>query len=374
MKIISAAITIIIILLNSNLYAQVSFYLSTDQEYNDNPFRSTEPTKSLISSLDGGIEYDFTDFAMGYYGSFINFDAARDRNFYWHQFAVWKNFESSSLAVYAEQRLNRSDYTYFDYTSFNAYYQLRFNIEDFYFGLSPNFSLTRYDNISILDNYKISLGYYINRGFETGTTLILGGGFNYKKYLDPTQSGTYFYFDETNNLIEEAYTDQNINSLTQIVTYGRIAQSITPTTGAAFQFTNRSIINGIANQIKDLNMVYGDESEIFDDPVNHEGNGFAFELTQILFNDITIKAGYYLNNKYYPSQGIYGIDYYDTGIMRADKQQILNLSIKKTVSPALFDTMNLQLGLDFQLIDNKSNSYWFNYEGKSINLSLGFQF
>ena len=236
-------------------------------------------------------------------------------------------------------------------------------------------SLTQYENISILDNFKTSFGYYINRGFESGTTLILGGGFNFKKYLNPTQTGTYFYLDETNTLVEESFTDQNINSLTQVVTYGRIAQSITPTTGIAIQLTSRSIINGIANEVKDLNMVYGDESEMFDDPVNYEGNGIAIELTQLLWEDMVIKAGYYLNNKHYPSQGIYGETYYyDTGIMRSDKQHIFNLSVNKTISSALFEGFDLKLGFNFQSIKNGSNSYWFNYNGNSFNLSLGFQF
>ena len=125
---IKSLLMILVVLLTTSNYAQLSFYLSSDQEYNDNPFQSTVPTKSLISSLDGGAEYDFTDFAIGYYSSYINFDAVPERNFYWQQFAAWKNFENSSLAIYAEQRLNRPDYTYFNYKSFNAYYMLRSNI------------------------------------------------------------------------------------------------------------------------------------------------------------------------------------------------------------------------------------------------------
>lgn len=354
--------------------AQVSFYLSTEQEYNDNPFRSSLPTKSFISSFEGGLEFDLGGIELGYYGNYINFDVIPERNYYWHQAAIWKNFENSTIGFFAEQRINKTDYNYFDYTNITGYYQTQFETDGFYFSLTPNLSLTKYNNISILDNFKASLNYSINHGFETGTTLIFGGGLNFKKYLDPVQTGTFSYYDENNLLIQGSYTDKNVSSLTQILTYGRIAQSLTPTTGLAAQFTNRSIVNGFANQIKDLNMVYGDESEIFDDPVNYEGNGLAFELTQVLGESAAVKAGYYLNKKSYPSQGTYdALGYYDTGIMRTDTQNLFNLSIKKNFALGESEESTISVGLNYQYINNKSNSYWFNYTGNSVNLSFGFQ-
>jgi hypothetical protein len=356
-------------------YGQISFSISTEQEFNDNPFKSVLPEKTIISSFDGGLEIDLDAVSFGYYGSYINFDIVPERNFYWHQASAWKSFDNSTLGFYAEQRINKEEYNYFNYTNLNAFYQQKFSIGEFHFSVSPNISLIKYDNISILDNYKLSMGYFVNRGFESGTTLILGGAFNYKKYLDPVQSGVFEYFDSTNTLIKETFTDKNINSLSQLITYGRIAQSITPTTGAAMQFTNRSIINGIGNQYKELNMVYGDESEIFDDPVNNEGNGFLLEITQLIGEDMSLKAGYYFNKKFYPSQGIYDeAGNYSTGIMRADSQSFVNILFKKTFSLNDSSSSVLSLGLNFQYINNKSNSYWFNYNGNMLNISLGVQF
>lgn len=366
---------IILFSISSLSSAQWSFKLSTDQEYNDNPFRTQLSTKTFLSSIDFGLQNNLESLSIGYYGSYLNFDVAPERNFYWHQFAMWKSFENSALGIYAEQRLNKDVYTYYDYTNITAYYNQQFNLENFFFTLSPNLSLTKYKNISIMDNFKGSLGLNLNRGFESGTTFILGGALNYKKYLNPTQSGIYTYIDENNLLVTESYIDNNVSSITQLVSFGRIAQSITATTGLAVQFTNRSIFNGFGAFVKDLNMIYGDESEMFDDPVNYEGNNLSFELTQIFFEDVELKAGFYLNRKFYPSQGVYNALYnYDTGVMRSDTQNVFNLSIKKSISLEFLSGIDLSVGLNYQLINNKSNSYLFNYKSNSINLNLGFEF
>lgn len=365
----------IFIISNSVLYAQWSFGFSTDQEYNTNPFRSPFATKSLVSSYDIAAENALETFSLGYYGSYININSEPERNFYWHQFALWKENENSTLGIYGEQRINKELYSYFDYNNITAYYQLKFQLDDFYFSIAPNVSYTKYNNISILDNLKGSFGFSINHGFNTNTTLILGNVINYKKYLTPTQSGSYSYLDASNNLITENYSDENVSSITQVIPYIRVAQSITETTGLAAQFTYRSILNGFANEVRELNMVYGDESEIFDDPVNNEGNSLAFEATQILFEDLTIKTGYYINKKSYPSQGIYNVNSeYDINILRSDTQNIFNLSINKRFTLGSNDNLGLSLSFNLQSIKNRSNSYWFNYNSTSYNLSIGLEF
>lgn len=372
---IKVLVLIGLFLFTGRAFAQLSYSFSTEQEYNDNPFRSQLAIKTLISSLDYSLEHNSDLIAVGYSGSYYNFEAVPERNFYWHQLSAWKSFENSTAGIFAEQRLGKDIYTYFNYTNVTGYYTHRFNMDDFHIMLSPNVSLSKYPSISILDNLKISLNSTVNYGFETGTTFILGGAFTYKKYLDPTQNGTYSYINESNQLITEAYTDRNVSSVTQMLSFLRIAQSITPTTGIASQFTNRSILNGFGSFVKDLNMIYGDESEIFDDPVNYEGNNLSIELTQILFDDLTVKGGYFLNNKFYPSQGIYDEAYnYNTGIMRSDVQQIFVFTMLKNFSLDDSGDISLSAGLKYQYINNQSNSVLFNTKANSISVNIGLNF
>jgi hypothetical protein len=376
MKIVNKIFIVILFstLVSSTILGQWSFGLSTEQEYNDNPFRSKLSEKAFVSSFSGTVQYDFSFLKAGYSGNLISFDILPERNFYLHQAALWKEFESSTFGFSFEQRINKDIYTYFDYSNFTFYYNHQFEIEHFYITVASFTSLTQYNNIPIMDNLQTSLSATINRGFESGTTVILGGAVNFKKYLSPTQSGTYSYLDENNTLITDTYRDKNISSLTQVLGYARVAQSITETTGLAAQFTNRSILSGFGMFVKDLNVIYGDESEMFDDPVNYEGNNLSVELTQILFEDFQIKAGYYLNKKNYPSQGIYDeLLAYNTGLMRSDNQNIFSLSVKKNISLDSTNGLNLSVGLNYQMINNKSNSYLFDYKSNSINLNLGFE-
>lgn len=366
----------LILFLSINEYAQLSSSIATEYEYNDNPFRTKYALKTSIYSLNYELGYNFDLVAVNYSGSFISFSSDAARNFYVHQFSAVKSFDNSFLGAYVEQRFGKEIYNYFDYTNALMFYNFNTNFKNLFIRLSSNLSITNYPNITILNNLKYSASIFLNHGFESGTTLIYGSSFNYKKYLSPSQSGTYSYFNENNQLVTESYLDKNISYVVQSLNYVRVAQSITPTTGIAFQFTNRSILNsGFNSYVKDVSMIYGDESEIFDDPVNYEGNSILAELTKIILNDFTIKLGFYFNKKFYPSQGIYDENLnYINDYMRNDKQKIFNVMLKKDFVFGKEEEMNLYLLINYQYIKNQSNSDLFNYNNNSLNIGIGLSF
>ncbi|MCX7876845.1 MAG: hypothetical protein N2321_11870 [Melioribacteraceae bacterium] len=364
---------ILLIISFSNINAQWSFGIITEQQYNNNPFQSPLPTETLISSYDFNISNTINDFEFSYYGSYLIFNKIPERNFYWHQVALQKSDSNYSYGILAEQRIGKDIYTYFDFKNLSFFYSNNFQIENNNINISPVFSYNSYDEIKILDNIKLSLNYKFWRGFESGTSFFIGGSLNYKKYIYPTQSGFYTYLDQNNILQKEYYVDKNINSLFNLTSYIRIAQSIAEYTGMAFQYTNRTIMNKIADSNKELNVIYGDESEIFDDPTNIQGNFYALELTQIIDEDWQLKLGYYFYKKYYPTQGVYDkLSNYFVNKMRIDNQNIFGLSLSKS-----FEISNetfLNLTLNFQTINNNSNSFWFNYKNTFSGINLGFQF
>lgn len=373
MKIIKSIALLFFFTITNNI-AQWNFSISADNEYNDNPFHSIYAEKTFINSFQLGIENNLDAISLGYNFGYYNFASIPDRNFLGHQLYLLGDLEILTFGAAYEKRIGKSLYSYYDYSNLFLYMNTSHEFNGFYLSLTPNFSFTNYDQIEILNNYKLSLSYSLNRGFETNTTAIIGGSFNYKKYTNPSQSGTYIYFDEQNNLIEEAFQDQNISSISQILSYFRLAQSITETTGMAFQFTNRSILNGVASNVKELNLYYGDESEIFDDPVNYEGNGISLEITKV-FDEAQLKAAFFMNKKNYLSQGIYDENFiYNTDINRADTQNILSLSVSKNFNLNENENSSISLKLGFDRTMNTSNSYIFNYNSNSINLNIGLEF
>lgn len=355
------------------IFSQFSAGLSSEQEYNSNPFKSIVPESNLISLYDLILQYKTGDWGFLYNVNSTNFNTTTDRNFYWHSIGIWKSFDTSILSFSAEQRINKELYTFFDYYELNLAYEHQFSFFDIDASLFPSVVYTSYKNISVLSNVKTSMGFTLNKSFETGTTIIFGGMLNHKIYTDPNKTDLIQALDDSNRVVDNIIESKNTSSITQLSGFGRIAQAITPSTGLAFQFTNKKIVNGLASSVKELNLTYGDESEIFDDPVNYEGNNILVELTQILFTDLELKLGYYYNNKKYPSQGIYNANAeYNLNIERNDTQNVFSFSAQKTFS--LSEKLSLDLEMNFHYIKNSSNSYFFKYNSSSFGLNVSLSF
>jgi len=359
------------LILSTKQFAQWNFSLATSQEYSDNPFRYPNSEESFISSYNVGIEHEINSFGIGYYGNYSTFSNMSDRNYYWHQFGFWNANDKFMVGLYAEQRINQIDYEYFDYSNYNAYIKYKTNIKTVGFLTQGALTLTNYSQLSDLNNWLASIGTKFNKSFETKTTLIGGISLNYKNYyttnLDTNQVYGMGRWSSSSNS-STAYTSQ-------FSYYARVAQSITSTTGLAMQYTGRSIIGGTAKSVRELEYAYGDESQYFDDPISYEGYTLSAQLTQILPTEIVFKAAFSYNYKEYPSQGIYlDEEFLDDGIIRLDKQQILNLNLSKSIYLNEADNYQLNLSLGYQSIFNSSNSYWYDYKSSQVNLGLDFQF
>lgn len=364
---------VIFLSLQTYINAQVSLQLTTEQEFNSNPFRSAVPEKNFISSYDFILQQEIGSFGYMYNGTIYNFSNTPDRNFYWHMGGLWKSFENSAVSISAEQRINNPLYTYFDYFEAALNYEHQFDLWDMTLDVYPSLIYTSYKNISILNNVKTSLTLSFNKPFETGTTIIAGGAINHKIYTSPDKSDWISMINDSGAVENVLIKSQNATSISQLSGFLRIAQSITPTTGIAAQYTNKSIIGGVASSVRLLNLTYGDESEMFDDPVNYGANSILVEFTQIFFEDLQLKLGYYYNSKTYPSQGIYISDTeYSTDITRKDTQNIFQIAASKKIS--LGENVDLDLGLRFYSISNKSNSKLFRYESSAFNITAGISF
>lgn len=352
----------------TSIIGQWNFSLSTAQKYNDNPFNSPLPVSTLISSLGFGIEKGIGSFGLGYYGNYNIFHEIETRNFYWHQVGLWKSTDSSMFGVYLEQRVNNPDYKYYNYINYNAYFKQRFQIEDINLFANAALSLTDYSDLNDLDNILGNIGIMVNKSFETKTTLIGGLNFNYKNYFGTNLNSGDLTGDSLASSSPSAFTSQ-------FNFYGRIAQSITESTGLAIQYSNQNIIGGTASFIRELDYVYGDESQYFDDPISYEGYTLSAQLTQILPEEIVMRAILSISKKDYPSQGIYiGMETFDEKIIRNDDLTELNISLSKYFYLGAELQNTIMLSLTYELINNSSNSFWYNYKSNQINLNFNFQF
>ena len=369
-KIVKSIIYILIISflgLNS-VNAQWRLSLATTQEYSNNPFSSPIASPSMVSSLNLGIEKDFNGISLGYYGNYTSIFDVSERNFFWHQVGVWNLTDSTIYGIYFEQRANTEDYSSYNYSNINAYYKQNFSFSSFNVLGNIALSYTDYSYLTDLRNLLLSTGLMINKSFETKTTLIGGVNFNYKNYVSSDLN--------SNELVGDSLQSSSSNAFTsQLSSYLRIAQSITENTGLALQYTNQSIIGGTANFIRELDYIYGDESQYFDDPISYQGNKYSAQLTQMFSETMILRLYLSYATKEYPSQASYETeDIYDESIIRLDKRSDFNLSLSKYFYFGSEEQNALLVSLSYNLLDNNSNSYWYNYKTNEISLSLNFQF
>lgn len=345
---------------------QWKFSLSTSQEYSDNPFHYPIPISTLISSADFGTEYHFSPFGIGYYGNYSMFHEITDQNYYWHQFGIWNSANNIMYGLYAEQRYNSINYELYDYSNYNAYFRYKFELEGINCFTNTALSLTDYGNLNDLDNLLGTAGIKLNKSFETKTTLIGGINFNYKNYFDTNLNDPLLIGDS----LEQSFSPSAFTS--QVSFYGRIAQSIFENTGLAVQYSQQNIIAGTAKYVRQLDYIYGDESQYFDDPISYEGYNLTAQLTQILPGTVILKGIYSYIKKEYPSQGIYfNPDFFSSATLRNDDQNIIKLSLLKKFSLA---NSFMILSLSYIYNNNESNSYWYNYKTSELKLNIDYQF
>ncbi len=183
-KKISGISIIIVTLFSTFTSAQWNFTLSTDHEFNSNPFRSPFPEQQFYSSFNIGIQREFEDITILYYGSYSRFYETNERNSYWHQLGFYNNDESTKFGIYANQRYNTVDYEFFNYSDVTGYLKQKIDWSFMNVLLQTSATYKMYNNLKSYNNALFTLGLQLNKSFETKTTFILQSLLSYKDYVN----------------------------------------------------------------------------------------------------------------------------------------------------------------------------------------------
>jgi hypothetical protein len=372
-------LAIIILGFNLSLFGQTIGYFSIDQSLDSNPFRYLEAESSWISELGFGIQHNSNDLSLSYTGNYTRFETLLERNFYWHQAAIFANSKNFQYGVVFEQTINGIDYEVLNSNQYSGYINSNFNIADFNFygNLDGNFSY--YPQLEELDNFNLDAGLKMQKSFESGTTFIVGSIFHFKKYLtniivEDSISGSMINqggHGTGGQGINTSFSEYDAPSVSQIQYWFRLAQSITNSTGLALQYQSRLIVGGTSRYFSGVYFNYADESQIFDDPLGYENKNYGAELTQLLPLGIVLKAAFYQNRKEYSTQGIYtDTENYIFDKLRKDTRTTAWVTLQKKISSKFLGSNNVTIKLTYQWLDNESNSYLYNY--KSHYTGLGF--
>jgi hypothetical protein len=395
---------IVYLLLFSNLVnAQWNFSLSYDQEYNDNPFHLPQAESSWISNFQFGVEHESGLFTTAYYGTYSHFNNILDRNFYLHQLSLFGGSDTTAWGILGEQRIDKTAFNIYDYKDLNGIFNHRFSMAGIAVNLQSKIQFNFYDQLSELNNWKLNSNFRLHKSFPTRTTLIAGAGIDYKNYLNSAnlieiESDTsnlaltnsimemenghgggrgkgrgYWHGEENGFLTATSYVDLENPSVMQISFWLRLAQSITPTTGLAFSYYNKTLLSGKDRFISGISFSYNQESEVFNDPMGYESHAVGSELSKLLPMEVMLKLAALYMKKGYSAQGIYvDAENYDELMLRNDNYKTFYFNLKKD-----FEFINdslLAITLYYHWMENNSNSYWYNYNNNFYSIGLEIKF
>lgn len=368
------SLVIMILLIQVSLSAQWNFSISTNQEYNSNPFRAVESSGELISTYNYGIEKQFGDFSFLYFGSYSALSQTTDMNYYWHQAGVYAEWENSVVGTYFEQRINKDTYNFYDANLFSLYFRhsLPMDFVNLKFNTAAVYS--NYPNLPDFNNLLLNAAVSASKSFESKTTLIGTLLLNYKNYRDEIDttmmSGSgYGYMRGRRSLLSESSV-----SVSQLDFNARLAQSLFENTGVAVNFNYKKILSGSGVNAGIIESVYG-ETELYEDPVTQEGFSVGGMLTQILPFEITLQAGYFYYDKSFPAQGVFtNAELFDDTLVRNDNQNNFYITAAKNFILDEESGSYIQLSFNYNFLNSNSNSYYYNYQRNMMSLNLDFQF
>ncbi len=362
--------------------AQWQFTLSTDQSFDTNPFRYADALASYVASADVGLQYSGRELAVSYTGSYNFFEAYGERNYYWHQLALFHEYQSGEWGAFVNQRINKTDYNVYDYSTFSLYSTYMFRAAGMNYRWYSQLSYDSYSQLSELNNVNLYTGLRMNHSFESGTSFIVNGGYTFKQYADP--AGTIENpqpvvlgggFRDRGGMMGGGGFHDNSSfsapSLSKVDWSLRVAQSLWAKAGLALQYRGSYNLSSRSRNV--VGLAYGNESLIYDDPTGYNLQSIGAELTWILPLGITWKSAYYYSDKTYVSQGIYDADgSYMESIGRQDYRRMAWSYFSKRL--ALDANTAITPVLRVQWLENQSNSYYYDYRTTSVSLGLNWEF
>ncbi len=377
-----------IFVINHSILAQVSSSLEVNSAFDDNVFRSPEPTEDFISNLDIDLGYRFnnTNLQILYNGNFIFYRNLKERNLSLHQFGInyYRSFGKDDLHTFfiggnGLIRIDGEEYKEYDFNQLYAYANFRFDLESLFLKTGYNFRYRDYSNIPELTNLRHYIFIQANKSFSTRTTFILETDLGYKAFTSQALYSTYS--DDSNHgpgrqirPSRFVTSSSEVPPMGQLILLGRVAQSIYEKMGVFIQYRKQISLSDQITSITGEDF-YQDE-ELFDDPFSYEGQEISTQLTWMMPWSMRLQFGGSLIEKNYVSeQAFVSID--DTvglGGQRADDQNNLFLNFTKTFNFKRNWMNSLMFNIYFGYTLNKSNSYWYNYSNRIIGGGIQWRF
>lgn len=371
----------IVLLSGINVMAQLSGSVGYSYFFDDNPLRTKIGQSEFVNSVKSDLNYKPFDFELyaGYSGNFNAFKTIGDRTFQMHSFSLNYALGTTDLedenvfagAVYSLKK-GRGDFAAYDYDQVSGFANGRFPLTETMFIKGAVYSsYKKFPSLNNLVHFENFASAQFSTFFPTGTGVFLEAGAGLMNYTyDFTMTATMG--GKGNGKMQGKMSSSSATKkfyVTQMRAMAKVSQSIFEQTGINFYFLYRDNLKESKGMFISSSYIYSGDDELWDDPYGFSSNDIGSEFTQKLPYDMQLKLSAEFSTRHYTNNLS---DTLNT-TQRVDERFGLWGSITKSFSEVPFIS-SIDLGVEYMLINNKSNSGIFNYKNNMLQFGVQFNF
>lgn len=164
-------------------------------------------------------------------------------------------------------------------------------------------------------------------------------------------------------------------STTQLIGTLRVAQSISPTTGASLQFLKRWDMSERTRFLSNGAVDFQGDEELWDDPYGYQSYEYNATITQVLPWGMSARVSADYFTKDYARRIFLASDTdIPTGPLRADTRFVGGIDVKQSFEDGWFVFDAITLNMTYLFIHNTSNDSYYNFRNNAFALGITMHF
>jgi hypothetical protein len=341
--------------------------------YDDNIDNNHLQIADRIGQLSLDLEYlwpsEREDFVINYSGALTYFNEVVDRTFNNHSgglsFERRLDEDGQAMLILGTSyslRFDRGEYEFYDHGEFALSGALRNSFAERLRGqLSYSFRTLRFPNLADF-NYNEHVGALrLTTFLPSKTTIIVDGSFGIKSYMTTNTLTT------TTGQMQgrrERLVEASAPGVTQFSGLLRVGQSVADGTGLSLAGTYQK---NLQKESRYLGSNYGvvSDDDLFDDHYGYEGYSGNLMLTQILFEDMTLRFTVDHQYREYTGRAAYDLDGVKIADLRSDTRRSLAVQAEY-----MFPALDFSIAVAFDYIWNESTDFFYRYTNNALTLAL----
>ena len=360
------------------LEAQFSLSADFTAMYDDNINNNALQLEDRIGQLSLTAGYDWPgehpSAQLFYSGSFSYFSRVLDRTFHDHTLGATYSRRLGgsdgpavlSLGGTYMTRVNREYYSFYDHHQISLHGNLQFSFSEAWTGRAGyafrSLTLSELPDLDYFEHYGFG---QISTTLATRTTIIAEGDIGYKVY----KTGNFDTVSVSSGPgAGNTVVTSSIPTVTQAVGLIRIGQAITDATGLSI--TALYQLN-LQKESRYLSSVYGliSDDEVFDDRYAYEGPHGTVMLTQLIGENILVRASAGLHIKRYSDRPAFDLAGKEVSAQRNDTRRYATLLVQ-----GYLETLDIMVSAQYDYIVNSSNDEFYDYTNNALTLTASLPF